>query len=91
MKEVGGGPADDHNILYGMWRNLIGGSVFSILLCLCNIAVGYFVFPSQELIVVSVILLVLYVALLVFNKPILVSSAEDYARQLVAEYMDTAM
>lgn len=76
-----------HNIWYGFVRNLIGGAIYSSLFCIANILLGRFFFRDAPLVVVSCILLVIYVAILVFHKPILFQSGEAYARQLISEFM----
>jgi len=77
-----------HNIWYGFFRNLIGGSILSSLFCLLNIYIGVAVLRNPTLWASSVVLLVFYIFTLVFRKPILIQHAEAYAKQLIAEFME---
>ncbi len=76
-----------HNIWYGFVRNLIGGAIYSSLFCGANILLGRPIYKSSPLVVASAILLVIYVAILIFHKPLLLQNAEAYARQLISEFM----
>ena len=76
-----------HNIWYGFVRNLIGGTIFSAMFCIINIIVGLTVHKSYLLVILSVILLVVYVAVFLFHKPILRQNAEAYANQLISEFI----
>ncbi len=78
-----------HNIWYGFARNLIGGAIFASIFCVADIVLGYFVFRDSMLVIVSGVLLVVYVAILAFHKPILFQNGEAYARQLISEFMAT--
>ncbi len=75
------------NIWYGFVRNLIGGATFSIIFCIINIITGVTVHKSDLLIISSVILLVFYIAIFLFRKPILKQNAEAYANQLISEFI----
>jgi hypothetical protein len=78
-----------HNIWYGFARNLIGGCLYAGLFCILNIFLGWRIFHAPALISVSAFLLIVYLAILAFRRPILVQNAEAYARQLIAEFMST--
>ncbi len=75
------------NIWYGFVRNLIGGTLFSIIFCCINIAVGLTVCKNMLLIIVSVVLLIMYGILFLFRRQILKQNAEAYANQLIAEFI----
>jgi len=75
------------NIWYGFVRNLIGGTIYSIIFCIINIIVGSAWYKSPILVISSIILLVIYSILLLFKKQILVQNSEAYAYQLIAEFM----
>lgn len=77
-----------HNVWYGFFRNLVGGALFSSLFCLLNIYIGAVVVKNRTLWSSSVVLLVCFLFLLVWRKPILVQHAEAYAKQLIAEFME---
>lgn len=77
-----------HNVWYGFFRNLVGGALFSSLFCLLNIYIGAVVVKNPTLWASSIALLVCFVFLLVWRKPILVQHAEAYAKQLIAEFME---
>ena len=77
------------NIWYGFVRNLIGGSIYSVLFCTINIIVGA-KYNNSLLVVSSIILFPVYAVMLLFYKQILTQTAEAYANQLVAEFMHQA-
>lgn len=79
-----------HNIWYGFVRNLIGGAIFSVIFCLMDIVIGAAIVKSSRLVVISVVLLIPYVLLLSFWKPLLRQNAEAYAKQLIAEYVSAS-
>ena len=79
-----------HNIWYGFVRNLIGGAIFSVIFCLMDILIGAAIVKSSRLVVISVVLLIPYVLLLAFWKPLLRQNAEAYAKQLIAEYISVS-
>lgn len=77
-----------HNIWFGFFRNLIGGTIFSMPLCLIGILLGWFVIEdSKVLIFISAILFLLYLVVFLFRRPILVQNGEAYARQLFSEFI----
>ena len=76
-----------HNIWYGFFRNLTGGAIFGSVFSLIGIAVGAFVLSQPLLWGTCGLLLLLYVILLVFHKPILVQNAEAYAQKLFSEFL----
>ena len=79
-----------HNIWYGFFRNLIGGSIFSILFCIANMTIALLIIDNEILFIFSCVILCFYLVLFLFKKHILVQTAEDYAQQLIAEYLNTS-
>lgn len=77
----------EHNIWYGFVRNLTGGTIFSMVFCLINIAVGALIEKSNILVITSCVLLTMYAFLFIFRKRILVQNAEAFAKQLIAEFI----
>jgi hypothetical protein len=75
------------NIWYGFVRNLVGGTIFSLIFCIINIIVGSVWFKNSILIISSIILLVIYAMIFLFRKRILIQNAEAYTNQLLAEFM----
>lgn len=76
-----------HNQWYGFFRNLIGGCIYGAAVSFANVLIGHFVFVSNVLTFLSLILFVIYITLFLVRKPIMVQHAEAYARQLLAEFM----
>ncbi len=76
-----------HNIWYGFFRNLIGGSLYSVVFCILNICIGAVILENTTFWTSSLILLIGYASLLVLRKHILIQHAEAYAKQLFAEFM----
>jgi len=76
-----------HNIWYGFFRNIIGGSVFSLIICLVNILLGIFYFENNLIIGSSLLLLMLYLILFLFKKHILIQNGEAYAKKLFAVFL----
>lgn len=78
----------DHNIRFGFFRNLIGGTIISIPLCVAFIILGVFWvenYKSSSLMLG--VLLFFYLIVFILRKPILVYNGEAYARKLLAEFM----
>ena len=75
-----------HNIEYGFWRNLIGGSIISVLF---SGITTYFSYAenNKTLFIASIILLIIYLLILICNKFIIDSFGKMYARVLIQEYM----
>lgn len=87
--EVGNGKlVKKHNIWYGFSRNLIGGSIYSMLFCVFNIALGFFYLKNYLLVSISIILFIFYLMWFVFRKQILFQNAIAYAKQLLAEFIN---
>lgn len=86
-KKVGSGRLLlQHNIEYGFWRNLIGGTIFAILFSVLDV---YFALTqsNNSILTFSIILLIVYLILLFFNKYIIQKVGALYARVLIQEYM----
>ena len=87
-KKVGSGKLLlQHNIEYGFWRNLIGGTIFAVLF---SGITTYFSYSesNKTLLFVSIILLIIYLLILIFNKFIIGRLGKMYARVLIQEYME---
>jgi len=76
-----------HNIEYGFVRNLIGGSLIAFFISLINIHFFSFIAPNQTPLIISIFIATIYLLLLIFNKPIILSYARLYAKVLFQEYM----
>jgi hypothetical protein len=76
-----------HNIWYGFFRNLIGGSLYSMLFSSVNIVLGFCVIGSPVLTGVSMVLLLLYLVIFFLRKRILSQNGEAYAKQLLSEFI----
>ena len=77
-----------HNIWFGFWRNFIGGTIISMLLCVVGIVVGkLFVDDNKVLFFILGVLFFLYFIIFLFRKPILVHNGEAYAKQLFLEFI----
>ncbi len=86
-KKVGAGKLLlQHNIEYGFWRNLIGGTIFAILFSGLD---AYFALiqSNNSILTVSIIMLIVYLILLFSNKYIIQKVGALYARVLIQEYM----
>ena len=77
-----------HNIWFGFFRNLVGGTIISIFVCIVGILVGiFFVDGNKVLIFFLATLFFVYLGMFLFRKPILVYNGEAYAQKLFAEFM----
>ncbi len=86
-KKVGSGKLLlQHNIEYGFWRNLIGGTFFGIFFSGLDV---YFALTQSDnsILTLSIILLIVYLILLFSNKYIIQKVGALYARVLIQEYM----
>jgi hypothetical protein len=75
-----------HNIEYGFWRNLIGGTIFAVLFSGITTYFSY-TESNKTLFFVSIILLIFYLLILIFNKFIIGRFGKMYAKVLIQEYM----
>jgi len=76
-----------HNIHYGFWRNLIGGSTIGILLSVVDIVVFYYYDHQPVLLLFSWFLGTCYLIILLLSKIIMNSLAVSYAKRLYEEYL----
>lgn len=86
-KVKGGRLLLQHNIEYGFFRNLIGGSVIAFIFCIFSTFFFYFIYRSSLAMVLSAIGLAIYGLMLLFNKKILNRLGYLYAKRLVQEFM----
>ncbi|WP_229379830.1 hypothetical protein [Fibrella forsythiae] len=77
-----------HNIEYGGVRNFLGGCIqaifFSVVLLIKSVFFPY----SQNLIIVSMLFLVVYVGFLISGKKIIILYSNDYAKVLYQQFMN---
>lgn len=77
-----------HNIEYGAMRNLIGGSVIGLLICIFNI-VFFKKFVVHDLAAtISVFLFIFYGILIAFSKKIITFYGIRYAKIIFTEYLN---
>lgn len=76
-----------HNITYAFWRNLIGGVIYGIPLCVLNIVLGLTELKNTGLFAISLVLGVIYSLLLLFRKRILIQQSVAYAKQLITAFV----
>ncbi len=75
-----------HNIEYGFWRNLIGGTIFAIIFSGMDAYFAY-IQSNASILVLSISLLIVYSIPLFLNKYIIQKVSALYARTLIQEYM----
>lgn len=75
-----------HNIWYGFNRNLVGGAVYSIALCLTGLGISV-VNQDRMLALIMGCLGMLFGTILIFHRRTLKQTAESYAQQLIAEFI----
>lgn len=75
-----------HNIEYGFFRNLIGGSLIGLIMSLFDI---YYFYTNNNILIgaVSIVLSCCFVVLLIFHKPIINHLGNLYAKRLIQEYL----
>ena len=76
-----------HNIWYGSFRNLIGGTAISIPLCIFEIVLGWFWVEDNKVLFILGILFFIYLILFLLRKRILIRNGEAYAKQLLSEFI----
>ncbi len=76
-----------HNIEYGFFRNLLGGSVVASIVSFVNIFLFSFCFKNKILVITSVILFFAYLFVIVFRKRALKHFSEEYTQVLFREYL----
>jgi hypothetical protein len=77
-----------HNIEYGFFRNLLGGSVIASLVSFVNIFIFYFIFKNYAVAVLSVFLFIVYSLIILFRKKALRHYSEEYTQVLFREYLE---
>ncbi len=88
-KKVGNGKLLlQHNIEYGFWRNLSGGSILAILFSGITAHLS-FAQDKNTIFAVSFILLSIFSIILIFNKFFIDRVGKLYARVLIQEYMES--
>lgn len=76
-----------HNQWYGFSRNLVGGSLYGVIGTVITYTLGNWVFNQPVLAYAAIPLCIIYGAILLFRRPLIVQHAEAYTRQLHAEFM----
>ncbi|PSR51881.1 hypothetical protein AHMF7605_28635 [Adhaeribacter arboris] len=76
-----------HNIQYGFWRNLVGGSVIGLILSLINLFVFYYIEPNNLPWILSIIMCAIYSLILLSSKWVISYLGKLYAYRLYEEYM----
>jgi hypothetical protein len=79
-----------HNIEYGFARNLIGGSLLAVLLCLFDAAFFKYVAHNDSAVPVSLALAAIYLIPVLLAKPIIERYGKLYAKLLIQEFMYSA-
>ena len=79
-----------HNIWFGFFRNLIGGTIISMPVCIAGVILGWFFIEDKKvLIFILVVLFFLYLAVFLCRRSILVHNGEAYAKKLFSEFIKT--
>ncbi len=76
-----------HNIEYGFARNMVGGSLLAVLLCLFDAAFLKYVAHDDSAVPVSLVLAGIYLVPVLLAKPILERYGQLYAKVLIQEFM----
>lgn len=77
-----------HNIEYGFFRNLLGGSVVALIVSFVNIFVFYFMFKNKDGAITSIVLFIVYLSIIIFRKKVLKHYSEEYTQVLFREYLE---
>jgi hypothetical protein len=77
-----------HNIEYGFFRNLLGGSVVASVVSFVNIIIFYFLFKNQIVAITSIVLFLMYLSVVIFHKKVLKQYSEEYTQVLFREYLE---
>lgn len=77
-----------HNIEYGFFRNLLGGSVVASMVSFANILIFYFLFSNQTVAITSIILFLMYLSIILLRKKVLNHYSEEYTQVLFREYLE---
>lgn len=76
-----------HNIEYGFFRNLIGGSVISLIISLCNAYFFNSVYVNIIAFRLSMVFTVLYLLPIFFSKKIINNLGNSYSEFMYKEYL----
>ncbi|MGB0757353.1 MAG: hypothetical protein ACPGO5_02760 [Patescibacteria group bacterium] len=76
-----------HNIEYGFYRNVVGGSVIATAISILNMLLFLIYLPNEIALTLSVILFVVYLMPIIFSKKILNTHGHKYAELLFQEYL----
>ncbi len=76
-----------HNIQYGFWRNLVGGSVIGLILSIINLFVFYNIEPDSLPWILCLIMVIIYSLILLSSKWVINYLGKLYAYRLYEEYM----
>jgi hypothetical protein len=76
-----------HNVHYGIWRNLIGGACIACTISTLDFLIFVLVSPNQIAAVISLIFIFLYGSLIAFSKYILAAQGKNFAKVLFQEYL----
>jgi hypothetical protein len=77
-----------HNIEYGFYRNLLGGSVVASVVSLVNIFLFCIWFQNKTIAITSMVLFLVYLFVVIFHKKILKHYSEEYTQVLFREYLE---
>ena len=77
-----------HNIEYGFYRNLLGGSVVASVVSFVNIFLFCLWFQNKTIAITSIILFLVYLLVVIFHKKILKHYSEEYTQVLFREYLE---
>ena len=78
-----------HNIGFGFFRNLIGGTIISMPVCITGILLGWFLIENSK-VMISILAIIFfpYLLLFLFRRSILVHNGEAYAQKLFDEFIN---
>lgn len=77
-----------HNIEYGFYRNLLGGSVVASVVSFVNIFLFCLWFQNKTIAITSMVLFLVYLLVVIFHKKILKHYSEEYTQVLFREYLE---
>lgn len=76
-----------HNIEYGFYRNLIGGSTIAFILSTFNWCFFSYIYYNKSASIISLVLIFVYVLPIIFSKTIIKNHGNLYADILFKEYL----
>lgn len=76
-----------HNIEFGFFRNLIGGSWLGAFFSFLNIILFHFALSNLSLLIISLVCFIFYLIIIIFSKHIMRGYGELYAKRLFIEYL----